>query len=1141
MPIHLRIFGCCICVQRVLMKICRVFLPCFVLYPFGSLQAQNENLYFTEKNDGEVVESININGTGPLFSTFAAGANDPTDIWIDVATGKIIYVTTQSNDDIYTADLSVTPNPTVFLTDPTGSDAIGGIAFDDEYIYWSNNATDEIFRRKRDLTGVNESVFDFNETRDIKGIQVVGCNLYIADPSADPDDIWIVNSDGSTPDGTVNATNVDVGGNDDIEFIEVVEIGTETYIYWVDKVGNQEVLRIRVAPTVGTRELLYSESADGLINADVRSVAVDVANGVIYVGELNDILIGDILGSAGPTTWAIFNSVQDDLDKAVLELNTPNHTAPAFTSAATTSTTNIRLTFSENVSVKDVSGSDFTIAGATITAAATGPSPNEVDLTVNTFPSDFTSNDLDIVLGAVCDAAGNKILQTLDQNVSDGIAPSPVAVSPANGGVGGINLTTLRINFDEIINQGAGNIDFTQVGTGTIETIPVSSVTGYGTTNLTIPVTVGPLMDGVMYQVTVPAGAFVDASAAMNPNAVITGSTDWEFTAEAGPEVVSVNPANGSTITPTTTLVITFDQDLAKGAGNIIINEDDGTLHHSVAVGSADVVLGGTGTEQVTISNVTAFSDATTYEVDIAAGVFQDVGMTMPSETVTGETDWKFTVDATGPTVQSITRDDPNPTNASAVDYTVTFSEDVLNVTSDDFTVATVSGTAAGSPGTVTPISASQFTVQVMSITGDGNLRLEANLPTTDITDLVGNAGTGNFNTGEEYTVDNTGPAQPAAPNMTDGTDSGSDNMDNITNDQTPDFDGNTENNASVELFSDNPGPMTSNGTTTADGSGNWIITSSTLAEGAHNVTVVTTDPLGNPSLESPALAVTIDVSTMAPGTPDLADGSDSGVDNMDDITNVQTPDIDGSGAEANSSVELFTDNPTPGTSVGTATADGLGAWTITTSTLAEGTHNLTANYTDVAGNGPSASSTVLTIQIDVSTAAPVAAPVLDPGSDSGTPGDNKTNVVTPLITGGGVEPNSSVELISDVDGSLGTTTADGTGAWSITASTMATGVHMLTFEYTDVAGNGPSAASPALTLEIDDVDPAAPPNLDLDGGSDSGISSTDDITSDQTPTITGTGAEANAIIELFSDNPASSLGTTAANGSGDWSITATT
>jgi Cadherin domain. len=68
-----------------------------------------------------------------------------------------------------------------------------------------------------------------------------------------------------------------------------------------------------------------------------------------------------------------------------------------------------------------------------------------------------------------------------------------------------------------------------------------------------------------------------------------------------------------------------------------------------------------------------------------------------------------------------------------------------------------------------------------------------------------------------------------------------------------------------------------------------------------------------------------------------------------------------------------------------------------------------------------------------------------------------------------------------------------------------------------------------------DHTAPAAPSIPDLIAASDSGNSDTDNLTSDTTPTVTGT-AEAGSTVELFADG--SSLGSTTADSSGNWSFT---
>ena len=81
-------------------------------------------------------------------------------------------------------------------------------------------------------------------------------------------------------------------------------------------------------------------------------------------------------------------------------------------------------------------------------------------------------------------------------------------------------------------------------------------------------------------------------------------------------------------------------------------------------------------------------------------------------------------------------------------------------------------------------------------------------------------------------------------------------------------------------------------------------------------------------------------------------------------------------------------------------------------------------------------------------------------------------------------------------------------------SSALAAGAHTLTARQADVAGNV-SVASTGLVVTIDTA-AAAPSAADLTAASDSGISATDDITNNTTPTFTGTGAEAGATVRVM-------------------------
>ena len=99
----------------------------------------------------------------------------------------------------------------------------------------------------------------------------------------------------------------------------------------------------------------------------------------------------------------------------------------------------------------------------------------------------------------------------------------------------------------------------------------------------------------------------------------------------------------------------------------------------------------------------------------------------------------------------------------------------------------------------------------------------------------------------------------------------------------------------------------------------------------------------------------------------------------------------------------------------------------------------------------------------------------------------------------------------------------------------MASGPYSFTAVQFDAAGNGPSVASSDLSVTIDTTVPAAPSAPDLQAGSDTGSSSTDNITNDTTPTFGGT-APASTQVDLYAG--ASLVGTTTSDSGGAWSIT---
>jgi uncharacterized delta-60 repeat protein len=235
------------------------------------------------------------------------------------------------------------------------------------------------------------------------------------------------------------------------------------------------------------------------------------------------------------------------------------------------------------------------------------------------------------------------------------------------------------------------------------------------------------------------------------------------------------------------------------------------------------------------------------------------------------------------------------------------------------------------------------------------------------------------------------------------------------------------------------------------------------------------------------------------PATPDLLAAYDRGKSNSDDLTNrdnssaSQSLRFEVSKTVAGATVTLYADD----VAVGSAVASGT-VTTITTSgtlDLTDGAHAFTARQTE-SGKVASAASSTRNVNVDtVAPAVPATAPDLAAGSDSGVSAtDNITNDDTPSIT---VAASPYFRLFR------GSTqiNADYSTPTTVTDSLSADLLYSYTVKSLDEAGNE-SAASAGLTILLDRAAPATPPAPALQSSSDSGLSSSDGITNDNTPTF---------------------------------------
>ena len=129
----------------------------------------------------------------------------------------------------------------------------------------------------------------------------------------------------------------------------------------------------------------------------------------------------------------------------------------------------------------------------------------------------------------------------------------------------------------------------------------------------------------------------------------------------------------------------------------------------------------GTTTTSCTVFVSTGSGDGTLgLNLVASPGIQDNVGNSLAGP-FTGEV---YDVIKNPPLVVSINRSGSTPTNASSVDFTVTFSEGVSGVDPTDF-VTTYDGSLSGtSVSSVTPVTDTVYTVTVDTGSGSGNLGL---------------------------------------------------------------------------------------------------------------------------------------------------------------------------------------------------------------------------------------------------------------------------------------------------------------------------------------------------------------------------------------------------------------------------------
>ncbi len=487
-------------------------------------------------------------------------------------------------------------------------------------------------------------------------------------------------------------------------------------------------------------------------------------------------------------------------------------------------------------------------------------------------------------------------------------------------------------------------------------------------------------------------------------------------------------------------------------------------------------------------------------------------------------------------------------------------TDNITNVTHPSFVVSNIEATAqqvillrepvGGSTfSTVSTLNLSAPTTNPVTIQDPGPVQPDgAYLYEVEEVDVAGNTSSPSTPALQVLVV----ATPPSTPSVTldPGSDSGVPG-DNITNTTSPTFDISGATASLAAPFSGDAPDQVMLLRSTSPTSG--FVTVATATATGSNLTLQDSGPLsGNPpvagvtyyyeveqediagNFSTPSAPLAVTIKTTAPTPSGLAldpnhpspGGSDTGRSNADAVTNDSAPFLVVSGIEANAqSVTLLSSSNASGpfTPVVTATPptfNSNGTVSIQAPAQSDGVVYFEVQQVDVAGNTSTASAPLKVLVVTSTPATPSLA--LDALSDSGTVGDNITNVTDPLFDVSGLSvpfPADGPEqlfLLRSATGTPGSFTqvATITNSGTIRDPGPLAGappVAGITYYYEvqaeDVAGNFSADSAPlAITIKTTAQTPtglALDPSHPSPGGSDTGLSSTDNITNDTTPFFT--------------------------------------
>jgi hypothetical protein len=695
-----------------------------------------------------------------------------------------------------------------------------------------------------------------------------------------------------------------------------------------------------------------------------------------------------------------------------------------------------------------------------------------------------------VVSGAFTDAVGNpnEVSNTVTATVDTAVpVVSSVSSSTANGAYKAGSIVDIAVVFtDAVTVQTGGGIP--SLALNSAAGASATYVAGSGTSTLTFRYTVltghtsVDLDYATVNALSLNSGTIRDSS---GNNASVSLPTVGGASSLAGNKVIVID-----TLAPTSpTNVVLTPVGGTVVANTLLASTTNLTASASITAGqatngTANLLLGETvlatdssiGSTETTLEFSLGLSTTTALQSAIATGGAVTVQLVDAAGNVSAlSSPVTLVVDYVVPTI-TVT----SASTALKIGQTAVMTA-TLSAPSSNFVLADIS-TNEGSVSDFVAVSSTVYRFTFTPTPGRNQVTGSVSVLSGVFTDAAGNGNAPSASV--SFAIDTLAPNAPVITGTSPIT----------TNDVSPTISGTAEVGSSVVIYDNSSSPTTELKTLVAT-DGTWSFTDVALLDGDHVITAVATDVAGNAS------AVSQNVTWRIDSVPPVV--TMSAVAGNDDVTIAEkNAGITVSGTVENNATLTLT---FVGLTKSITPVSGSWSYTLTSSDWTQiATTALVvfvATATDVASNVTERSRSVA---MNLSSVVAPGVPRLLEADDSGTPGDSRTNLrtvrISTALTNSGNLVHKPGQLLQLVDLSGGVvasrvlSSADvAAGKYEFTVSSLDDG----TYGYrAKVSSEGNSAVSTSdLILLIDNRVPGTPGAPDLEASSDTGISSSDNVT----------------------------------------------